>query len=279
MFRNIVRFSIRKKLFVVITTIFLLAGGIYSMLTLPIDAVPDITNNQVQIVTVSPTLAPQEVEQLITFPIETAMSNIMNVKEIRSVSRFGLSLVTVVFDDKVPTLNARQLINEQIQSVAGEIPPELGTPEMMPVTTGLGEIYQYVLKVEPGYEDKYDAMSLRTIQDWIVKRQLSGIPGIVEINSFGGYLKQYEVAVNPEALYSLNITIGEVFEALSKNNQNTGGSYIETVNHAYYIRSEGMISDLSDIENSYNQQRRRSCTHFRHRKSQVWRSQTLWCDD
>lgn len=248
MFRNIVRFSIRKKLFVVITTIFLLAGGIYSMLTLPIDAVPDITNNQVQIVTVSPTLAPQEVEQLITFPIETAMSNIMNVKEIRSVSRFGLSLVTVVFDDKVPTLNARQLINEQIQSVAGEIPPELGTPEMMPVTTGLGEIYQYVLKVEPGYEDKYDAMSLRTIQDWIVKRQLSGIPGIVEINSFGGYLKQYEVAVNPEALYSLNITIGEVFEALSKNNQNTGGSYIETVNHAYYIRSEGMISDLSDIE-------------------------------
>lgn len=248
MFRNIVHFSIRKKLFVVITTIFLLAGGIYSMLTLPIDAVPDITNNQVQIVTVSPTLAPQEVEQLITFPIETAMSNIMNVKEIRSVSRFGLSLVTVVFDDKVPTLNARQLINEQIQSVAGEIPPELGTPEMMPVTTGLGEIYQYVLKVEPGYENKYDAMSLRTIQDWIVKRQLSGIPGIVEINSFGGYLKQYEVAVDPEALYSLNITIGEVFEALSKNNQNTGGSYIESVNHAYYIRSEGMISDLKDIE-------------------------------
>lgn len=248
MFRKIVHFSIRKKLFVVLSTIFLLAGGIYSMLTLPIDAVPDITNNQVQIVTVSPTLAPQEVEQLITFPIETAMSNIMNVKEIRSVSRFGLSLVTVVFDDKVPTLDARQLINEQIQAVAGEIPSELGTPELMPITTGLGEIYQYVLKVEPGYEDKYDAMSLRTIQDWIVKRQLSGIPGIVEINSFGGYLKQYEVAVNPDALFSLNITIGEVYEALSKNNQNTGGSYIEKVDHAYYIRSEGMINDLSDIE-------------------------------
>lgn len=148
MFRNIVHFSIRKKLFVVITTIFLLAGGIYSMLTLPIDAVPDITNNQVQIVTVSPTLAPQEVEQLITFPIETAMSNIMNVKEIRSVSRFGLSLVTVVFDDKVPTLNARQLINEQIQSVAGEIPPELGTPEMMPFTTGLGPCLPELVKPE-----------------------------------------------------------------------------------------------------------------------------------
>lgn len=248
MFDAIVRFSVRKKLFVGLTTLFLLIGGIYAMMTLPIDAVPDITNNQVQIVTVSPTLAPQEVEQLITFPIEIAMSNIMNVEEIRSVSRFGLSLVTVVFKESVPTLQARQLIGEQIQAVAGEIPPELGTPELMPVTTGLGEIYQYTLEIAPGYEDKYDAMELRTIQDWIVKRQLSGIPGIVEINSFGGYLKQYEVAVDPDALYSLNITIGEVFEALNRNNQNTGGSYIEKVNRAYYIRSEGMIDSLEDIE-------------------------------
>lgn len=248
MFKAIVHFSIHKKLFVGLTTLFLLIGGIYAMLTLPIDAVPDITNNQVQIVTVSPTLAPQEVEQLITFPIEIAMSNIMNVEEIRSVSRFGLSLVTVVFKESVPTLDARQLINEQIQTVAGEIPAELGMPELMPITTGLGEIYQYVLKVAPGYEDRYDAMELRTIQDWIVKRQLSGIPGIVEINSFGGYLKQYEVAVDPDALYSLNITIGDVYSALSSNNQNTGGSYIEKVNRAYYIRSEGMISDAKDIE-------------------------------
>lgn len=248
MFDAIVRFSVRKKLFVGLTTLFLLIEGIYAMMTLPIDAVPDITNNQVQIVTVSPTLAPQEVEQLITFPIEIAMSNIMNVEEIRSVSRFGLSLVTVVFKESVPTLQARQLISEQIQTVAGEIPTELGTPELMPVTTGLGEIYQYTLEVAPGYEDKYDAMELRTIQDWIVKRQLSGIPGIVEINSFGGYLKQYEVAVDPDALYSLNITIGEVFEALNRNNQNTGGSYIEKVNRAYYIRSEGMIDSLEDIE-------------------------------
>lgn len=248
MFKKIVHFSVRKKLFVALTTLFLLIGGIYSMLTLPIDAVPDITNNQVQIVTVSPTLAPQEVEQLITFPIEVAMSNIMNVEEIRSVSRFGLSLVTVVFKEDVPTLDARQLINEQIQAVSGDIPTELGTPELMPITTGLGEIYQYVLKVAPGYEKKYDAMELRTIQDWIVKRQLSGIPGIVEINSFGGYLKQYEVAIDPDALYSLNITIGDVFEALNRNNQNTGGSYIEKVNKAYYIRSEGIITDLHDIE-------------------------------
>lgn len=247
MFQSIVRFAVTKKLFVGLTTLFLLAGGIYSMMTLPVDAVPDITNNQVQIVTVSPTLAPQEVEQLITFPIEVAMSNIMNVQEIRSVSRFGLSVVTVVFKESVPILDARQLINEQIQTVAGEIPPELGTPEMMPITTGLGEIYQYTLDVEPGYEKRYDAMELRTIQDWIVKRQLSGIPGIVEINSFGGYLKQYEVAVDSDALYSLNITIGDVFEALSRNNENTGGSYIEKINRAYYIRSEGMISSLDDI--------------------------------
>lgn len=248
MFKAIVRFSIKKKLFVGLTTLFLFIGGIYAMLTLPIDAVPDITNNQVQIVTVSPTLAPQEVEQLITMPIEIAMRNIMNVEDIRSVSRFGLSLVTVVFKENVPTLDARQLINEQIQAVSGEIPPELGMPEMMPITTGLGEIYQYVLKVAPGYEKQYDAMELRTIQDWIVKRQLSGIPGIVEINSFGGYLKQYEVAVDPDALFSLNITIGEVFQALSNNNQNTGGSYIEKSKNAYYIRSEGMIRQTTDIE-------------------------------
>src|SRR5574344_1054583 len=248
MFQKIVHFSVRSKLFVGLTTLMLLLGGLYAMWTLPVDAVPDITNNQVQIVTVSPTLAPQEVEQLITFPIEIAMSNIMKVQEIRSVSRFGLSLVTVVFDESVPTLQARQLINEQIQTVAGDIPEQLGTPELMPVTTGLGEIYQYVLKVDPKYKNKYDAMELRTIQDWIVKRQLSGIPGIVEINSFGGYLKQYEVAIDPAALAALQITIGDVFESLSRNNQNTGGSYIEKVGRAYYIRSEGMISKKKDIE-------------------------------
>ena len=249
MFDTIIRFSVSHKLFVGLMTFVLLAGGIYAMLTLPVDAVPDITNNQVQIVTVSPTLAPQEVERLITFPVEIAMSNIMNVVEIRSVSRFGLSLVTVVFKESVPILDARQLIHEQIQTIAGEIPEELGIPEMMPITTGLGEIYQYYLDVAPGYEGRYDLMELRTIQDWIVKRQLSGIPGIVEINSFGGYLKQYEVAIDPNALYSLNITIGEVFEALRENNQNTGGSYIEKGRNAYYIRSEGMIHELSDVEN------------------------------
>ncbi|MGL5272665.1 MAG: efflux RND transporter permease subunit, partial [Phocaeicola sp.] len=248
MFDAIVKFSIKNRLFVGLSTLFLIIAGIYSMITLPIDAVPDITNNQVQVVTISPTLAPQEIEQLITFPIEVSMSNIMNVVEIRSVSRFGLSVVTVVFKEDVPTLDARQLVHEQIQTVAGEIPEELGTPEMMPISTGLGEIYQYVLEVEPGYEKQYNAMELRTIQDWIVKRQLSGIPGIVEINSFGGYTKQYEVAIDPDQLFSLNITIADIFEALSLNNQNTGGSYIEKGANAYYIRSEGMIKELADIE-------------------------------
>lgn len=180
--------------------------------------------------------------------------------------------MTVVFKESVPTLDARQLVNEQIQTVTGEIPSELGVPEMMPITTGLGEIYQYVLKVAPGYEDKYDAMELRTIQDWIVKRQLSGIPGIVEINSFGGYLKQYEVAVDPDALYSLNITISDVYDALSRNNQNTGGSYIEKVNRAYYIRlwycGRRFHCDIgrnsgtylrSSVDGTYPQQRRNGC--------------------
>ena len=218
MFDTIVNFAVKRKLFVALMVLMILTGGIWAMVTLPVDAVPDITNNQVQIVTVSPTLAPQEVEQLITMPVETSMSNMMNVKEIRSVSRFGLSLVTVVFDEKVPTLEARQLTSEQIQTLKGEIPEELGTPEMMPVTTGLGEIYQYVLRVDSAHQADYDAMELRTIQDWIVKRQLAGIPGIVEINSFGGYLKQYEIALDPDALAALQITISDVFEALSNNN-------------------------------------------------------------
>lgn len=247
MLNRIIEFSLKNKYFVLITTAIFSLLGIYSMVTLPVDAVPDITNNQVQIVTVSPNLSPQEVEKLITFPIEISMSNILNVTEIRSVSRYGLSVVTVVFKDDVPTLDTRQLVNEQLQTVMGDIPENLGKPELMPITTGLGEIFQYTLDVAPGYEDKYDAMELRTIQDWIVKRNLSGIPGVVEISSFGGYLKQYEVAVDPNLMRSLNVTISEVYDALSLNNQNSGGSYIEKYNNAYYIRSEGMIQSLNDI--------------------------------
>lgn len=225
----------------------LIMAGIWSLRQIPIDAVPDITNNQVQVVTTSPTLAPQEVEQLITYPIEVSMANIPGVIEIRSISRFGLSVVTVVFEEHIPILDARQYVKEQLSLATGDIPTSLGQPELMPITTGLGEIYQYVLQVEPGYEGSYDAMQLRTIQDWIVKRQLNGITGIVEVSSFGGYLKQYEVAVQPDLMKALDISLEQVHHALATNNENSGGSYIEEGTNAFYIRTEGRVNDLDDI--------------------------------
>ena len=249
MIESIIRLSVHNKLVVGLLVLGLIAGGIYSLNQLPIDAVPDITNNQVQVVTVSSSLAAQEVEQFITYPVEMAMANIPNVTEIRSISRFGLSVVTIVFEDFVPIMTARQFVKEQIGLAEAEIPAGLGMPELMPITTGLGEIYQYVLQVQPGYEDRYDAMQLRTIQDWIVKRQLAGTPGIIETSSFGGYLKQYEVALDPYLLQSLDITVREVFDALEMNNQNSGGSYIEKNTNAYYIRTEGLVKSLADIEN------------------------------
>ena len=247
MLQSIIQFSIKNKLVIGLLTLALIAWGIYSLIRLPIDAVPDITNNQVQVITISPSLAPQEVEQFITFPVETAMANIQDVTEIRSLSRFGLSVVTIVFKDNVDVMRARQYVSEQIALAADEIPKDYGTPQMMPVTTGLGEIYQYVLEPKPGYEDKYSLYDLRTIQDWIVKRQLAGIPGIVEISSFGGLLKQYEVAIDPKQLVGMNITIPEIFDALERNNQNSGGSYIEKRQEAWYIRTEGIIETLDDI--------------------------------
>ncbi|MEZ4932519.1 MAG: CusA/CzcA family heavy metal efflux RND transporter [Saprospiraceae bacterium] len=249
MIEKIIRLSVKNKLVVGLLVLGLIAGGIYSLNQLPIDAVPDITNNQVQVVTVSTSLAAQEVEQFITYPVEMAMANIPNVTEIRSISRFGLSVVTIVFEDFVPIMMARQFVKEQISLAEAEIPAGLGMPELMPITTGLGEIYQYVLQVQPGYEDRYDAMQLRTIQDWIVKRQLAGTPGIIETSSFGGYLKQYEVALDPYLMQSLDVTVQEVFEALEKNNQNSGGSYIEKNTNAFYIRTEGLVKSLTDIEN------------------------------
>lgn len=229
-------------------TLGLIVGGIFSMQKLPIDAVPDITNNQVQIVTASSSLAPQEVEQFITFPVEMAMANIPSVVEIRSISRFGLSVVTVVFEEHVEIMRARQFVKEQLDVARNEIPAELGNPEMMPITTGLGEIYQYTLQVDSAFQDHYSSMELRSIQDWIVKRQLMGIDGIIEVSSFGGYLKQYEVSVDPFLLQAHNVTVLDVFDALEKNNQNSGGSYIEKGPNAYYIRTEGLVKSLEDIE-------------------------------
>ncbi|MBV6429277.1 MAG: Cobalt-zinc-cadmium resistance protein CzcA [Haliscomenobacter sp.] len=243
----IIRLSIQNKLIVGVFTAALIFAGVYSFLQLPIDAIPDITNNQVQVLTVSPTLATQEVEQFVTAPIEFAVRTIPGVVELRSISRFGLSVVTVVFEEKTNPYLARQLIAEKLKVAEEMIPKGFGTPEMAPISTGLGEILHYRIEPLPGYEHRYSPADLRTIQDWIVKRQLAGIPGVVEINSFGGLLKQYEVALSPERLRSFGIGIQEVFAALENANENTGGAYIEHTSNAYFIRSEGLVKSLDDI--------------------------------
>lgn len=223
--------------------------GTWSATKLPIDAVPDITNNQVQIFTSCPTLASQEVERLVTFPIELGIANLPDIEEVRSISRFGLSVITVVFKEKVDIYFARQLIFEKLQEVREQIPPGIGTPEMAPVSTGLGEVYQYLIHPKKGSEQKYDAKDLRTFQDWVVSRQLAGTPGIAEINSFGGELKQYEVAVDPQRLRAMGVTLPEIFRALELNNENTGGAYIDKRPNAYFIRSVGLVTSLEDVRN------------------------------
>ncbi len=249
MLEKIIDFSIRNKLIVILFTFSIAAFGIYAIMRIPVGAVPDITNNQVQVITTSGNLSTQEIEQFITAPVELEMANLPGVVEIRSISKFGLSVVTIVFSDEIGTYLPRQLIAEKIKAASANIPEGFGTPEMGPITTGLGEIYQYILDVKPGYEGKYSAMELRTIQDWIVKRQLSGINGVVEVNSWGGFLKQYEVAVDPIRMRSMNITLMEIFNALEANNSISGGAYIEKTNQSYFIRGDGQVKSLEDIEN------------------------------
>ncbi|KXK37755.1 MAG: CusA/CzcA family heavy metal efflux RND transporter [Saprospiraceae bacterium] len=247
MLDRIINFSIKNKIFIGVMTLMLIGWGIWSAMKLPIDAVPDITNNQVQIYTTCPTLAAQEVEQLVTFPIEQSLTNIPDIEEIRSISRFGLSVITVVFDEHVDIYFARQLIHERLSEAIEEIPAAIGKPEMAPVSTGLGEVYQYIIHPKPGSEDKYTSKDLRTMQDWIVARQLYGTPGVVEVNSFGGELKQYEVAVDPEKLRAMGVSIPDVFNALEQDNQNTGGAYIDKKPNAYFIRGIGLVNSIEDI--------------------------------
>ncbi len=249
MLDKIIAFSIKNKFIISLMTLALIVWGVWSATKLPIDAVPDITNNQVQIITVCPTLAGQEVEQLVTYPIEQSIANLPDLEELRSISRFGLSVITVVFDDKVDIYFARQQINERLKEAESKIPKGVGTPELAPVSTGLGEVYQYIIHPKKGSESKYTAMDLRTMQDWIVARQLYGTAGIAEVNSFGGQLKQYEVAVNPDRLIAMGITIPEIFTALEKNNENTGGAYIDKKPNAYFIRGVGLIGSFDDIKN------------------------------
>lgn len=249
MIEKIISFSIKNKLIIFIGVLFLIVFGVNSMLKIPLDAIPDITNNQVQIVTVSPSLATEDVEKLITYQLEIAFSNIPNVKEIRSISRYGLSIITVVFEDDIPTMLARQYINEQIISVDEKIPDGLGQPTLMPITTGLGEIYQYTLEVDDDYKSKYSLIYLRDVQDWIVKRELSGTQGVIEVSSFGGYIKEYEISLYNEKLKAYNLTVTDVFNAVNRNNENSGAGYIEKNSNAYYIKIEGLANKIEEIEN------------------------------
>jgi len=248
MLNKIIHFSIKNKLIIGVMTLALIVWGLWSASKLPVDALPDVTNNQVQVITRAPTLAAQEVEQFITYPVERSLSNIQGIEEMRSFSRFGLSVITIVFKENMDIYFARQLISEKINEAEEQIPKGMGSPEMGPVTTGLGEIYQYVIHPRKGSEQKYSAMDLRTMQDWIVGRQLTGIPGVAEVTGFGGISKQYEVAVSPERLKAMNVTIPEVFNALEKNNENTGGAYIDRKPNAYFIRGVGLVKTFADIE-------------------------------
>jgi cobalt-zinc-cadmium resistance protein CzcA len=249
MFNKLIYFSIHNKLIIALLTLALIVWGGYSLYRLPIDAVPDITNNQVVVYTVAPSLAANDIERLVSFPIEQSVATIPGEGSVRSFSRFGLSVVTIVFKDDIDIYWARQQVTERLREAESQIPAGVGRPELAPVSTGLGEIYQYLVRPKPGYEKKYDAQALRTIQDWIVRRQLLGTEGVADVASFGGLLKQYEVSVNPERLRSLNVTVDEVYQAVSRNNQNTGGAYLDRNPTAYSIRTEGLVTNPQDIGN------------------------------
>ncbi|MCK0130010.1 CusA/CzcA family heavy metal efflux RND transporter [Flavobacteriaceae bacterium F08102] len=248
MLQRIIQYSIHHKLIVMLFMAAIAGFGIFSLFNIAIGAVPDITNNQVQVITTSRNLATEDVEKFLTYPVELEMANLPGVKEIRSISKFGLSVVTVVFEESMGTYLPRQLIAEKLKSAEEKIPAGFGTPFMGPISTGLGEIYQYIIDVDDKHKEQYSLSDVRTIQDWVIKRQLSGIPGVVEVNTWGGYLKTYEVAVNPERLRAMDIAIEDVFTALEKNNSVAGGSYIEKTNETYFIRGEGLVTSLDDIK-------------------------------
>ncbi len=249
MIERIVNYSITHKLIIILFTLAMVFFGFYSLSQIPIGAVPDVTNNQVQVITTSRNLSTEDVEKYLTYPVELEMTNLPGVIEIRSISKFGLSVVTIVFEDEMGTYLPRQLIAEKIKSAQENIPEGFGSPSMGPITTGLGEIYQYIIDTDEEHKDAYSITDLRTIQDWIVRRQLSGIKGVVEVNTWGGYLKQYEVAVNPERIRSMGISLSDIYTALKKNNSVAGGGYIEKTNQSYFIRGEGLAKSLDDIKN------------------------------
>ena len=255
MLNKIIEFSIKNKLIIILMTLGLIIYGLFELKNLPSDAVPDITDSQVEIVTVSPSLGAPDVERFITFPLEQINNNIQGIKEMRSFSRFGLSVITIVFEDNIDLMLARQQVAERLQQVSKDIPTNLGVPQMAPITTGLGEIYQYVVRPKKGYEHRFDAMELRTIQDWIIRRQLLGTPGVADVASFGGNLKQYEVAVNPSVLKSMGVTITEVFDAL-QNNKPKAFSYAYGEDNSsidgQQLSNQDMTSINSDATTDYS---------------------------
>ena len=244
MLAALVRFSLHHRVLVLIAALLLVVGGGYALTRLPIDAVPDITTVQVQILTQAPALGPVEVEQFITYPIEAAMNGLPDLVEIRSVSRYGLSAVTVVFQDQVNIYFARQLVSERLAQARESIPPELGSPELGPVSTGLGEIFMFTVEGE-----RYSAMERRTILDWQIAPRLRAVPGITEVNVWGGLPKQYEVVVEPARLVAHRLSLQELFDAVESGTRNAGGGYIESNREQYVIRGEGLVESIADIEN------------------------------
>lgn len=248
MFQKLITYSIRHKLVIGVLSIALAIWGVWSLVHLPFDSTPDITDNQVQVITQAPSLGAQEVEQYVTTPVEMALANIPRIQERRSISRSGLSVITLVFDDAADIYWARSQVSQVVEQLEKELPKNTET-EMGPIATGLGEIYHYTIRAKEGYEHKYSLTQLRTMQDWIVRKQLSGTPGVAEVSGWGGYVKQYEVAINTDQLNASGVSVSEVFEALQRNNANTGGSYIEENSNQYYIRGIGVVKNLEDVAN------------------------------
>ena len=247
MLQRIIRFSVHNRIFILLAVACLVIFGIEQAFKLSIDAVPDITNNQVQVITRASSYGTNDIERLVTFPIEQICHNIPGLIEIRSISRFGLSLITLVFDDDVDIYWARSQVFERLSLVKKDIPNDINVPELGPVSSGLGEIYQYTINKAPEFKDKYDDSYLRTIQDWIIRRQLLAVKGVADVSSFGGKLKQYEVSLNMGKLQYNNISISEIIDAVEKNNLNTGGSYINNGETILFIRTEGLVKDLKDL--------------------------------
>lgn len=248
MFQKLITYSIRHKLVIGVLSIALAIWGVWSLVHLPFDSTPDITDNQVQVITQAPSLGAQEVEQYVTTPVEMALANIPRIQERRSISRSGLSVITLVFDDAADIYWARSQVSQVVEQLGKELPKNTET-EMGPIATGLGEIYHYTIRAKEGYEHKYSLTQLRTMQDWIVRKQLSGTPGVAEVSGWGGYVKQYEVAINTDQLNASGVSVSEVFDALQRNNANTGGSYIEQNSNQYYIRGIGVVKNLEDVAN------------------------------